>query len=145
MTAAELDAKVALFDKVRADKPSFIEAIKVPLVAVLTSPNFLYLPEPGERLDDVQLASRLSYFLWSSMPDARLSGLAKDGRLRPALAAEVDRMLADERAEAFVENFAGQWLDLRKIGANPPVPDLYPRYDRHLELSIAGESLRVFP
>ena len=53
-------------------------------------------------------------------------------------------MLADPRSEAFVENFAGQWLDLRKIGANPPAADLYPRYDRHLEMSIAGESLAFF-
>lgn len=150
VTAAELGAKVALFEQVRADKASFVEAIKVPLVAVLTSPNFLYLPEPGERpepgghLDDFQLASRLSYFLWSSMPDARLFELAQAGELGPALGAEVDRMLADEKSAALVENFAGQWLDLRKIGANPPAKNLYPRYDRHLELSIAGESLAFF-
>jgi hypothetical protein len=140
----ELDAKVALFESARAEKGSFIEAIKVPLVAVLTSPNFLYLPEAGESLDDYQLASRLSYFLWSSMPDAPLFQLAGAGELRPVLEAEVDRMLADERAQAFVTNFAGQWLDLRKIGANPPATNLYPRYDRHLEMSIAGESLAFF-
>ena len=144
VTAAEVAAKLALFEQVRPDKASFAEAIKVPLVAVLTSPNFLYLPEPGEALDDFQLASRLSYFLWSSMPDERLFGLAREGKLRAAMAAEVDRLLADPRAEAFVTNFAGQWLDLRKIGANPPVPELFKRYDRHLELSIAGESLAFF-
>ncbi len=141
---AELDAKVALFKKVRPDKASFIEAIKVPLVAVLTSPNFLYLPEGGERLDDFELASRLSYFLWSSMPDAGLFQLAESGDLRLALGGEVDRMLADGRSEAFVANFAGQWLDLRKVGANPPAQNLYPRYDRHLEISIVAESLAFF-
>ncbi|MGI9239978.1 MAG: DUF1592 domain-containing protein [Verrucomicrobiales bacterium] len=144
VTDEELDAKVALFEKVRPDKDSFIGAIKVPLVAVLTSPNFLYLPEGGERLDDFQLASRLSYFLWSSTPDARLFQLAESGDLRLALGAEVDRMLKDERSEAFVTNFAGQWLDLRKIGANPPAQNLFPRYDRHLEISIAEESLAFF-
>jgi len=140
----ELFAKVALFDQVRPEKESFVEAIKVPLVAVLTSPNFLYLPEPGKALDDFQLASRLSYFLWSSMPDQRLFDLAKSGKLRASLGAEVGRLLADEKSEAFVENFAGQWLDLRKIGANPPATDLFPRYDRHLEVAIAGESLAFF-
>lgn len=144
VTAAEVAAKVALFEQVRPDKGSFVEAIKVPLVAVLTSPNFLYLPETDEVLEDFQLANRLSYFLWSSMPDARLFELAEAGEIRLAMGAEVDRMLADPRSEAFVENFAGQWLDLRKIGANPPVPDLFKRYDRHLELSVVGESLAFF-
>ena len=141
----EIDAKVALFESARAEKGAFIEAIKMPLVAVLTSPNFLYLPEFGERLDDYQLASRLSYFLWSSMPDERLFRLAGAGGLRAAaLGEEVDRLLADAKADAFVTNFAGQWLDLRKIGANPPVTNLYPRYDRHLETSMAAESLAFF-
>ena len=144
VTDDEIAAKLALFRKAFPEKGSFIEAIKVPLVAVLTSPNFLYLPEPGERLDDFQLASRLSYFLWSSMPDERLFELARAGELRLAMGAEVDRMLADPRSGAFVENFAGQWLDLRKIGTNPAAADLFPRYDRHLELSIAGESLAFF-
>ena len=144
VSTEELEAKLALFDQVRPDKGSFAEAIKVPLVAVLTSPNFLYLPEPSAKLDDFQLASRLSYFLWSSMPDQRLFELAGAGKLRAALGDEVDRLLADEKSQAFVENFAGQWLDLRKIGANPPAGDLFPRYDRHLEVSIAGESLAFF-
>lgn len=148
----ELDARMALFTKLRAEKPSFIEAIKVPLAATLASPHFLYLVEPeapGKNprpLDPFELASRLSYFLWSSMPDVDLFLLAESGEiLKPeVIRSEVDRLLADPRSNAFVSNFAGQWLGLRKIGANPPSPTLYPEYDRHLELSIARETEGFF-
>ena len=151
--AAEVEKKLALFDRVRKEKPSFVEAIKVPLTAVLASPNFLYLAEPapadatGPRpLTDLELASRLSYFLWSSMPDEALQKLAESGKLRDkaTLAKEVDRMLADPKADALVKNFAGQWLGLRDVGANPPAPDLYPQYDRHLETSMVRESEAFF-
>ncbi len=150
--AAEVDAKMALFDKVRPEKPSFVEAIKVPLAAVLASPHFLYLVEPEapqaapRKLNTHELASRLSYFLWSSMPDEALSKLATSGELaKPAvLRAQVDRMLADPRSDAFVKNFAGQWLGLRKVGSNPPSKTLYPEYDRHLEISIVRETEGFF-
>jgi len=128
-----------------------VERIKLPLTAVLTSPHFLYLveahPASGpEPLSDHELAARLSYFLWSSQPDAELRGLADEGRLADAetRSQQVDRMLADPKAEALVTNFAGQWLGLRDVGANPPAPDLYPQYDRHLEQSIVGESEAYF-
>ena len=100
----------------------------------------------SRRLDDYQLASRLSYFLWSSMPDEELFQLAEQQKLadKQTLAAQVDRMLGDPKSEAFVDNFAGQWLGLREVGANPPAADLYPRYDRHLELSIVDESKAFF-
>ncbi len=148
----EVDAKVSLFEKLRAEKPSFIEAIKTPLAAVLASPHFLFLVEPEaptdkpRSLNGFELASRLSYFLWSSMPDDELSQLAASGDLvRPAvLGAQVDRMLAEAKSEAFVRNFTGQWLGLRKLGANPPVKSLYPEYDRHLELSIQRETEGFF-
>lgn len=79
------------------------------------------------------------------MPDDELNKLADAGKLRDSktLTAQVNRMLANEKSEAFVRNFAGQWLGLREVGANPPAPDLYPQYDRHLETSITEES-RVF-
>ncbi len=149
---AEVDSKVALFERLRADKPSFVEAIKVPLAAVLTSPQFLYLvePEPGEaaprKLSSYELASRLSYFLWSSLPDAELSAAAASGALlRPeGMRAQLQRMLADPRSEALVKNFAGQWLGLRKMGANPPAATLYPEYDRHLEVSMMRETEAFF-
>ncbi len=88
LAAGEIDSKLALFEKVRGDKPSFVEAIKVPLAAVLCSPNFLYLAEPEalddkpRRLNPYELASRLSYFLWSSMPDRRTLPCCHEWRTR---------------------------------------------------------------
>lgn len=148
----EVEAKVALFTRLRPTKPSFVEAIQAPLAAVLASPHFLFLVEPEppatqpRRLNPYELASRLSYFLWSSMPDDTLFRLAASGDLaRPAvLNAQVDRMLADPKSEALVRNFAGQWLGLRKVGANPPAKNLYPEYDRHLEISIVRETEGFF-
>ncbi|MHA3774139.1 DUF1592 domain-containing protein [Verrucomicrobiota bacterium sgz303538] len=152
VTAEEVDTRVAMFEKVRALKPSVIEAIKVPLASVLTSPNFLYLIEPQaedakqRKLTPYEFASRLSYFLWSSMPDDELFRLAASGELaKPEVRAkQVSRMLGDPKSAAFVTNFAGQWLGLRKVGANPPVKNRYPEYDRHLELSIVRESEAFF-
>ena len=101
---------------------------------------------PFRPLDDFELANRLSYFLWSSMPDGELFRLARAGQLRDpqTLKEQAERMLMDPKSEAFVRNFAGQWLGLREVGANPPAPDLYPRYDRHLEQSIVRESEEFF-
>ena len=98
------------------------------------------------RLTGHELASRLSYFLWSSMPDDELAGLADSGELTDptALTSQVQRLLDDPRSDAFVTNFAGQWLGLREVGSNPPAKDLYRRYDRHLEISIVKESLAFF-
>lgn len=100
----------------------------------------------GRRLNPHELASRLSYFLWSTMPDDTLFDLAGSGQLADptVIAKQVERMLNDERPSAFVENFAGQWLSLREVGSNPPASDLYPRYDRHLEVSIVKESKSFF-
>lgn len=100
----------------------------------------------GRRLTPYELASRLSYFLWSTMPDDTLFDLADSGQLTDpkVITQQVERMLNDERSSAFVENFAGQWLSLREVGSNPPASDLYPRYDRHLEVSIVEESKAFF-
>lgn len=147
----EVEEKLALFDLALQESSSLAEAIQVPLTAVLVSPSFLFFSEPlsdreDHRLNDFQMASRLSGFLWSSMPDERLFQLAEQGRLREAsvVQEEVKRMLDDPKSEAFVENFASQWLGLREIGSNPPAPDLYRRYDRHLEISMIRESLAFF-
>ncbi len=151
--AAEIDSKLKLFDRVRSEAPSFVQAMKAPLISVLVSPHFLYLAEPADnatsnarRLTDHELASRLSYFLWSSMPDDELFQLAESGKLRDGkvLNAQVVRLLKDSKSDAFVRNFAGQWLSLREVGANPPAADLYPQYDRHLEVSISEESRAFF-
>lgn len=154
----EVEPMVNLFRQVRPAKSSFAEAIKLPLSAVLASPNFLYLAERIESshiaaegntarpVSDYEMASRLSYFLWSSMPDGELLDLAKSERLHDpqVLRAQADRMLADPKSNALVKNFTGQWLGLRKVGANPPVRDIYSRYDDHLETSMRGESEAFF-
>jgi hypothetical protein len=151
VTKDEVDEKFALYVANAKGKKSFVEKVKVPLMAVLINPSFLYLAEahPGnfsEPLTDHELATRLSYFLWSSQPDAELRQLADAGKLTdPKTRREqVDRMLADPKADALVQNFVGQWLGLRQVGTNPPSRDLYPRYDRHLEVSIVGESEAYF-
>ncbi|RFC45458.1 MAG: Protein of unknown function DUF1592/DUF1588/DUF1587/ DUF1585/DUF1595/Planctomycete cytochrome C [Verrucomicrobia bacterium] len=152
VVSAEVDSKMALYDNARTDKQSFLEAIKLPLAAVLASPNFLFLVEPEapsdkpRRLNPYELASRLSYFLWSSTPDAQLTELAAKGDLlKPEVTrAQIKRMLADSRSSAFVKNFTGQWLGLRRVGANPPTKTLYPEYDRHLETSIVQETVGFF-
>ena len=90
------------------------------LQAILCSPGFLYLNLGEGELNDVALASRLSYFLWSSPPDETLLELAAQGNLRSELAAQVTRMLADARSDRFVKHFIRRWLDLDNIGTMPP-------------------------
>ncbi len=97
-------------------------------------------------LTDFELASRLSYFLWSSMPDQRLLDLARDGKLHETatLHAEVRRMLADEKAAQFAGSFPRQWLQLRRVGMFPPDKILYPEYDENLEQSMVAETEGFF-
>ena len=97
-------------------------------------------------LTDWEIASRLSYFLWSTMPDARLLELARGGKLRqPAvLRAEAQRMMADKRSNAFANSFPRQWLQLRRVGMFPPDRKLYPDYDDYLEKSMVDETTAFF-
>jgi hypothetical protein len=101
---------------------SFERSIRAGLKGVLIAPDFLFLRETPGKLDDIALASRLSYFLWSSMPDEELLAIAARGELaKPdALRRQVERMLKDPRAKAFTQNFAGQWLNLRAIDDTVP-------------------------
>lgn len=126
--------------------------------AILTSPHFLFLVEPGDlpvaeepptaslRLDDFALANRLSYFLWTGPPDDTLLELARQRTLsQPAeLRRQVDRMLADPRARNFTRNFTGQWLDLRKMDDTIPDPNLYGDFDGMLLWSMPLETYHVF-
>jgi hypothetical protein len=132
---AKLDAKV-----------SFEQALRVGLKSVLVSPHFLFLREQPGQLDDFALASRLSYFLWSSMPDEDLLALAEQGKLNKpdTLRTQVERMLRDPKAAAFTENFVGQWLSLRAIDATVPDPTLYPEFDQVLKLSMVKEAHLFF-
>jgi hypothetical protein len=114
--------------------------------AALASPDFLYHVEPAGELDDHALACRLSYFLWNSMPDEKLIGLAATGKLKQpdVLRGEVERLLADGRSKRFVEDFLGQWLKLRQISANDADKKLYPEFSKYLEDSMLAESRAYF-
>ncbi len=130
---------------------TFNEAIRVGLTAALTSPKFLYIVEPAQDdasrvLKDFELASRLSYFLWSSMPDEELFRLARDGELKSArvLAEQVDRMIADPKFDRFVDGFARQWLRTDTFLAFEPDQYRYPEYDKRLEEAVVREPLEFF-
>ncbi len=151
--SAEFDSKLQMYVTARNEGLPLQEAIKRPMKSILISPHFLFLDESSEaakqepkRLNDFQLASRLSYFLWNSMPDDTLFRVAsKRGLQEPQeLERQVNRLVDDPRSEALITNFAGQWLGLREVGANSPAPELYRHYDRHLETSMVQESLAFF-
>ena len=101
-----------------------LPALQLGFQAILCSPGFLYLNLGEGDLSELALASRLSYFLWSSSPDETLLKLAADGNLRADLSTQVTRMLSDPRSERFVQHFVRRWLDLDNIGMMPPSEDL---------------------
>lgn len=128
---------------------SVASAFQVALLGVLTSRNFTYLvegePQAREQLTDFELASRLSYFLWSSMPDEALFTSAQNGTLSgDGLRKEVDRMLDDPKIDRFIEDFPRQWLQLHRLGMFPPDGKLYPDYDVWLETSMHAEVIEYF-
>ncbi len=129
-----------------AEKYSFEQAVRVGLKAVLVSPRFLFLQEEPGKLDDYALANRLSYFLWSTMPDEELLAAAKQKELRKpeVLRAQVERMLKSPKAEAFTQNFVGQWLGLRDIDFTEPSMLLYPEFDHMLKVSMVRETELFF-
>jgi hypothetical protein len=155
----ESDAYISLYNLARKQGDSFNEGITAALEGVMVSPNFLYRIERDQPsaqagikkvavsnnavpVSDYELASRLSYFIWSSMPDAELLDLAAEHRLRqPAvLEAQVRRMLKDEKARALVDNFAGEWLQFRNIAAVRPDPQRFPDFDESLRYSMKRET-----
>ena len=138
----ELEAYASLAEPLLAEGRPFIEAVRVPLRAILSAPAFLYQTGDAGPLDDFALASRLSYFLWRSMPDERLFDAARAGRLSdPAvLAGHVDRLLDDARADRFVRDFAGQAFRLYELRATSPDAGLYPEYDDRLGQAMARET-----
>lgn len=127
-------------------KQRFEEAMRVGYKAILCSPEFLFFQEERGVPDDFALASRLSYFLWNTLPDEELIALAESGKLsRPeTLHAQVERLLNDPRAERFVRNFLGQWLDLRLIDFTMPDPKLYPEFDTALREAMVDETELFF-
>ena len=151
-TAEDIEAPIAFYKQSRQSGGNFDAGIRAGLARILASPSFLYRVErdpagvrPGAAhlVSDVELASRLSFFLWSSIPDQKLLNLATAGRLRDAgvLAAQVRRMIADSRADALVGNFAGQWLQLRNLESKV-APDLllFPEFDDNIRKAFRRET-----
>jgi hypothetical protein len=132
VVAAEMDRVMQVVDSRRMACRNDFEAMKDGLKTILCSPSFLYLTEPDAkgRLNAHALATRLSYFLWSTMPDAELRGLADSGELlsKEVLRAQTRRLLASPRANAFVEGFLNSWLNLRSLGDMPPDREAFAQY-----------------
>jgi hypothetical protein len=145
-TEAELAPFVKVVEQLFAEGATFEEALRGGIKAVLCAPGFLYLVERPGPLDDHALASRLSYFVWSTMPDDELLAVAGRGDLKKpeVLRAQTERMLADPRSRAFVTNFTGQWLSLREIDRTTPDSRLYPEFDPLLRWSMLEETRRFF-
>jgi len=153
VTAAEVERLLKLYDFARKNGEPFEGGVAQALKAVLVSPNFLFRgelqPEPDNpksvhAVNEFALASRLSYFLWSTMPDAELFSLAERGQLRKNLEAQVRRMLKDPKSKALVENFAGQWLQLRNLAIIQPDKKLFPTYDAKLRAAMQRETELLF-
>lgn len=153
VTPAEVERLMKLYDLGRKNGEPFEGGVAQALKAVLVSPHFLFRgelqPEPDNpksvhAVNEFALASRLSYFLWSTMPDAELFALAERGQLRKNLDAQVRRMLKDPKSKALVENFAGQWLQLRNLAIIQPDKKLFPTYDAKLRAAMARETELLF-
>lgn len=154
-TAEETDRLMAVYRIVRQTGEPYERAIQVGVQAVLSSPSFLFRveldPAPGNAkakrlVNPYELASRLSYFLWSSMPDDRLLALAKSGELGKAsvLAAETARMLKDPKADRLTEEFAMQWLELRRLATFEPDKARFPAFDDRLRADMVAETTATF-
>ena len=153
-TEDDVDTLMSFFRSARADG-DFHSGVQMIVQRALSDPKFIYRAEtepqelaPGERyrISDLELASRLSFFLWSSIPDDELLTVAEQGLLSDpdVLHAQVRRMLADERSRALTENFAGQWLGLRSLDVHTPVVELYPDFDDNLRQALRRETELFF-
>jgi hypothetical protein len=150
VTSRDVETLMGFYQRGR-NGGTFDSGIEMALRRILTDPEFVFRKEaqppnarPGQkyRISDVELASRLSFFLWSTIPDDELLRLAEQNRLRdPAvLEQQVKRMLADPRSDQLVGNFAGQWLGLRALHTQIPVANLYPDFDDNLRQAMRKEA-----
>ncbi len=153
VTAQETERYLRFVAMAEEQHEPFEKGVKLALQAVLVSPHFLFRWElDGDpknskvtrSLNDHELAARLSFFLWSSMPDDRLFELANKGQLRRNLETEVRRMLKSPKANALVENFAGQWLQLRNLRTITPDPTVFPRFNDTLRDDMRRETEMFF-
>jgi mono/diheme cytochrome c family protein len=155
VTDREVDELDNLVGKARQQGMNPDQAMRIGLEAILVSPNFLFRierdPNPADPsaihpINEYELASRLSYFLWSSMPDERLLNLAGQNKLHQpeVLNAEVKRMLQDPKSNALIDNFAGQWLELRNLAGISPDPDQFPQFNAQLRKAMYTETEMFF-
>ena len=151
VTEPETERLLGYYQRGRNSGGTFDAGIETAMAFMLVNPQFLFRAEadpasaaPGSshRISDLELASRLSFFLWSSIPDDQLLTLAEQGRLKdPAvLEAQVKRMMADKRSDALVSNFLGQWLYLRNLKGTAPDPQIFPDFDDNLRLAFQQET-----
>jgi mono/diheme cytochrome c family protein len=155
VTKNEVAALVKFVDLARRDNQSAEQGIQLAIQAMLVSPNFLFRIEhdpvsaaasKSHPVSEFELASRLSYFIWSSMPDDELLNLAEAHKLRAPgiLDSQVKRMLADERSSALAANFAGQWLETRNLDSVKPDPQKFPEWDAALRDAMKTETRMFF-
>lgn len=155
VTDDELQRLLQIVQRARESGSDFRGALEFAMQAILVSPHFLFRiesdPAPDDEdgireLNDYEIASRLSYFLWSTMPDERLFELAAAGQLRDenVLRSEVERMLGDPKNRALTENFAGQWLQLRSLADIAPDPERFPGFDEPLRQAMRRETELFF-
>ncbi|PHS03109.1 MAG: hypothetical protein COA78_19005 [Blastopirellula sp.] len=147
VSVEEMKPYAELVRRYLAQDRTTVEALQIGFKAILSSTPFLHLPEFNQRLSDYEFANRLSYFLWSSMPDEMLFDLAAQGKLRQpdVLREQVERMLANPKSAAFVEHFTDRWLRLDKIGSMPPDEKRYREYySEDLDVAMKQETHRFF-
>lgn len=155
VTPVEVNQLTSFITLAQKHGDSFEEGLVQAIQAMLVSPHFLFRIEQSrttasadavQPIGQYELASRLSYFLWSSMPDDELLQCADKGTLRnpEVLKAQVQRMLKDPRSDALIENFAGQWLELRKLESAKPDRDRFPQFDQYLLMSMRKETEMFF-
>lgn len=155
VTTAEVSSLARFVDQAKQEGLTAEQGLQVAIQAMLVSPHFLFRIEhhpesakPGQvhSVSDIELASRLSYFLWSSAPDDELLALAESGKLgKPGVMdAQVKRMIADPRAVALAENFAGQWLETRNLDMVKPDPQKFPQWNDDLKLAMKAETRLFF-
>ncbi|PHR90005.1 MAG: hypothetical protein COA78_35550 [Blastopirellula sp.] len=138
---------VALFDQMQAAGEDFEYSIQSSFQAVLSSPKFLYHRWNSETPDDFDIANRLSYFLWSTMPDEQLIMLAEQQKLHDPeiLNQQIERMLDDPKSDQFVQHFSNQWLGISELGKMPPDPKRFKNYyDNNLEQAMREETRLFF-
>jgi hypothetical protein len=155
VTKTDLEPVMAMYSKERAAGGDFDSGIRVGLARILTSPSFLFRSEQSpanlavgatHRVSDIELASRLSFFLWSSIPDDELLNLAIAGKLRSpgVLETQVRRMASDPRADAFMNAFVGQWLQLRNLDKMTPDILMFPDFDDNVRQAFRKETELFF-